>query len=354
MKLSGPANKTESPFDLTGAQWARLGSLQRLAWIEKAFRFWRRRGFPYYELSTEEIRAELKALAAIDGRHVIRGTSIHGSLAAIRLANCFHPRMWSVRVSRYKSPMECFKDDDCLMAVIHRAFRIWPERHGANASCLRRMLKSFSNCAAVSNFRPAVARAVIQKFSAEGETVVDFAAGYGGRLVGCLSLPRHYIGMEPCSAQVRGLRRCIDVIRSLGIVPGTAEIHEACAEDRLAQLPSKSSGLVFSSPPYFDWEKYSKQGTQSFIRYKTYPAWVENFLRPVVGESHRILAKGGYLAINTPNGDSRLSILEDVREAAKKSGLRLCRTYKLRLSKVPYLHPRNGKGKWEIIAVFKK
>jgi tRNA1(Val) A37 N6-methylase TrmN6 len=160
--------------------------------------------------------------------------------------------------------------------------------------------------------------------------------------------------MEPCSAQVRGLRRCVDVVRSLGIVPGTAEIHEACAEDSLAKLPSKCSGLVFSSPPYFDWEKYSKQETQSFIRYRTYSTWVESFLRPVVHESHRILANGGYLAINTPNGDSRLSILEDVRQAARKSGFRLHRTYKLRLSKVPYLHPRNGKGKWEIIAVFKK
>ena len=354
MKLSGPANKSESPFDLTGAQWARLGSRQRLAWIEKAFRYWRRRGFPYYELSMEEIRAELKALSAIDGRHVIRGTSIHGSHAGIRLANCFHPQMWAVRVSRYMSPMDCFKDDTCFKAALQRAFRIWPERHGANASCLRRMLKSFSNCAAVSNFRPSVARAVLQKFSRDNDPIVDFAAGYGGRLVGSLSLPRHYVGMEPCRAQVRGLRECIEVIRSLGVVPGTAEIHEACAEEQLPKMPSRSTGLVFSSPPYFDWERYSKQDTQSFIRYKTYSKWVESFLRPVVKESHRILANGGYLAINTPNGNSRLSILEDVRHAAKKAGFKPYRTYKLRLSKVPYLHPRNGEGKWETLVVFKK
>ena len=294
------------------------------------------------------------ALTGTDAGRVIRGAQILGSHAAIRLANCFHPQMWSVRVSRYKSPMDCFKDDDCLIAAMQRAFQIWPERHGANASCLRRILKTFSNCAAVSNFRPAVARAVIQKFSADGDTVVDFAAGYGGRLVGCLSLARHYIGMEPCSAQVRGLRRCIVVIRSFGLVPGTAQIHQACAEDRLAKLASKSSGLVFSSPPYFDWEKYSRQETQSFIRYKTYSMWVENFLCPVVRESHRILANGGYLAINTPNGNSRLSILEDVRRAARKSGFKLHRTYKMSLSKIPYLHPRNTTGKWEILEVFKK
>lgn len=331
-----------------------LGCRQKQVWIEKAFRYWRRRGFPYYELSMEEMQAELKALAAIDWRRVIRGTSIHGSHAAIRLANCFHPQMWEVHVSRYKSPMDCFNDDSCLKAAIQRAFRVWPDRHGANASCLRRMLKSFSNCAAVSNFRPAVSRALVQKFSQDGDTVVDFAAGYGGRLLGSLSLPRHYVGLEPCRAQVRGLRRCVKAVRSLGVVPGTADIHEACAEDLLPKIRPGSAGLVFSSPPYFDWEKYSQQDTQSFVRYKTYSKWVESFLRPVVSESHRILANGGYLAINTPNGSSRLSILEDVRDAARTAGFTRYQTYKLRLSKVPYLYPRNGEGKWEIIAVFRK
>lgn len=349
-----PPNKTESPFDLTGAQWARLSTRQKDGYVKKAFKYWRQHGFPYYRLSIKEMMAELKALSSIDARHVFQGNQIHGSHAAIRLANYFHPQMWAVPVSRYMSPMDCFKDDECLIAAIQRAFRIWPERHAANASCLRRMLKSFSNCAAVSNFRPAVARAVIQKFSGNGETVVDFAAGYGGRLIGSLSLARHYVGMEPCSAQVRGLRRCIDVVGSLRVVPGTAEIHEACAEDRLPGIPSKSTGLVFSSPPYFDWEKYSRQGTQSFMRYKTYSQWRECFLRPVIRESYRILTKGGYLAINTPNGNSRLSILNDVRDEAGNAGLKPHQTYKLRLSKVPYLHPRDGKCKWEIIAVFRK
>jgi hypothetical protein len=349
-----PPNKTESPFDLTGAQWAKLNTRQKDRYVMRAFRYWRQRGFPYYRLSIPEMTAELNALTSIDARQVIRRDQIHGSHAAIRLANYFHPQMWAVRVSRYMSPMDCFKDDKCLIAAIQRAFRIWPERHAANASCLRRMLKSFSNCAAVSNFRPSVARALIQKFSGDGETVVDFAAGYGGRLIGSLSLARHYVGMEPCSAQVRGLRRCINIVGSLRVTPGTAEIHEACAEDRMPKIRSKSTGLVFSSPPYFDWEKYSRQGTQSFMRYKTYSQWQQRFLCPVIRESYRILAKGGYLAINTPNGNSRLSILDDVRDAARKAGFKPYRTFKLRLSKVPYLYPRDGKCKWEIIAVFRK
>src|SRR5258708_35338217 len=96
------------------------------------------------------MRAELKALTGIDARRVIHGAQIHGSHAAIRLANCFHPQMWSVRVSRYKSPMDCFRADDSFMAAIQRPFRIWPERNCGNASWLRRKLKVFSYCLAVS------------------------------------------------------------------------------------------------------------------------------------------------------------------------------------------------------------
>jgi hypothetical protein len=300
------------------------------------------------------MRAELTWLNVVNVRDVFRGGKIHGSNAGVRLASCFHPQIWSVRVSRYKSPIDCFRDDLCLAGAIRRAFTVWPDRHGANASCLRRILKSFSNCAAASNFRPAVARAVIQKFSMDDDVVVDFAAGYGGRLVGCLTLLRHYIGIEPCGAQVRGLKSCIEVIGNLGITPGSAEIRQGCAEEMMPRLASSSTGLVFSSPPYFDWEKYSSQNTQSSVRYKTYSEWLESFLCPVISESHRVLVRGGHLAVNAPNGNSRLPLLEDLMRAARVVGFRLRRVYKLRLSKVPYLHPRGYRSKWEAIAVFQK
>lgn len=300
------------------------------------------------------MKAELARLSAVNAVDVFRNGKIRGSNAGVRVATSFHPQIWSVRVSRYRSPIACFRDDDCLTRAIRRAFMLWPDRHGANASSLRIILKTFSNCAAASNFRPAVARAVIQKFSDDDDVVVDFAAGYGGRLVGCLTLRRHYVGLEPCRAQVKGLRRCIKVIRGLGVTPGTAEIRQGCAEEMLGKLTSRSSTLVFSSPPYFDWERYSGHDTQSSVRYKTYSEWLEGFLSPVISESYRVLARGGHLAVNVPNGNSRLSLMENLVDIAKGVGFRLRRVYKMRLSKVAFLHPRGEVSKWEAIAVFQR
>jgi hypothetical protein len=349
-----PANKTESPFDLTGAEWAALSPRKQNFYVETAFHYWRRRGFPFYRLSDSEMVAEFARLSEIHITDVMYRNCLRGSNAGLRLANHFHPQMWSVRVSRYMSPMDCFMHDDYFRAAIRRSLSVWPERHGANASCIRRILKSFSNCAAVSNFRPVIARAIIARYTASGETVVDFSAGYGGRLVGALSLSRHYVGIDPCAMQVRGLRRCIAKLSQLKLTTGSARIYPGCAEVELPKLPSRFAQLVFTSPPYFDWEKYSNHPTQSSIRFRSYPDWLAGFLRPVVEQSYRVLANGGTLAVNFPNGGCRTTLLADLMRLTAGAGFRYLKTYQLRLSKVPYLHPRNESTKWEALAVFSK
>ena len=117
MSRRHPANKTEGPFDLTGSEWIRLTESQKAMLVEKAFRYWRRRGFPYYSLSAEQMMWELKALSRVQYRDVIRGNQIFGSNVGVTFASSFHRQMWSVRVSRYLSPMDCFRDNHCLRAV---------------------------------------------------------------------------------------------------------------------------------------------------------------------------------------------------------------------------------------------
>jgi hypothetical protein len=348
-----PHNKTEGPYDLTGEQWLRLGARERDRLVERAFRYWRGRGFPRFRLSKDEMLSQLQALARIEARDVIKGTCVFGPNIGVTLASSFHPQMWAVRVSRYKSPRDCFDDDSCLRGAIRRSLTVWPERHGANASCLRKMLKTYSNCAAVSNFKPAVARAIVQKYSSPGDVVVDFAAGYGGRLVGALTLDRHYLGIDPAPLQIRGLRRCLAAIQTLGIVPGVADIMEGCAEDLLPTLRSRSAGLVFSSPPYFDWEKYSQHKMQSFRRYRTYDDWIARFVGPIVEESRRILVKRGHLVVNVPNGQSRLPLLRDFSDLAARAGLSLHKRYRLQLIKAAHLYPPGGGLKYEALLVFR-
>jgi hypothetical protein len=92
---------------------------------------------------------------------------------------------------------------------------------------------------------------VFYRFSDDQDIVVDFSAGYGGRMLGALSMARHYIGIEPCGSQISGLRSMLDGLRREGGESST-EVLPGCAEDVMPLLPKGTAGLVFSSPPYFN------------------------------------------------------------------------------------------------------
>jgi hypothetical protein len=342
------------PLALRGREWTGLPAGKRAGVLSAAFSHWRRSGFPYYELSSDELTSEFNRLRNQDVTSIFQKEGALGSGTGLRIANYFHPRMWSVRVSRYRSPMDVFLDNDLLRKALARAWTIWPDRFGANASNLRRMLKTFPHTAAVSNFRPTLARGVIDRFSQPGNTVLDFSAGFGGRLVGCLTLQRAYIGIEPCRDQVAGLRENIRALSSVRVSGASARIYAGCAERVIRRIASRSVDLVFSSPPYYDWERYSNEETQSSVRYGSYDGWLAGFLRPCIEESCRALRPKGCMIVNV-SGKERRPFRDDVVQIADRAGFVLSREIPMLLARVPYLHPRTqGPYKPELLLVFRK
>jgi hypothetical protein len=349
--------KTEecASLQIRGAAWLKLGPKAREVVVERAFRFWRKHGFPYYRLSPLQVRQDMCTLLAKDPRSVFDGEDLRTSTAGLRLANSFQPHMWRTKVNRYLSPVQVFGDDVLLRKAIERSLSIWPDRFGASASCIRRMLKTYPGAASVSNYRPMIAKAIIHKYCPKGGTVVDFAAGYGGRLLGAIVARRNYIGIEPNRAQMKGFLRMSQRISAQGFDLPRLKFFHGTAEEELPRFEPACSQLVFSSPPFFNWEHYSWSNSQSFRRYPRYEMWVEGFLSPVIAQSYRILKRSGYLALNVTSGN-RLPTPAEVSNIATKAGFRcLATVHEMVVPKVPYLHPRNlGPVKRELIMVFRK
>lgn len=345
----------DSLLRLRGSDWAKLGAKSRAAVVHRAFKFWRRRGFPYYQLDARQIRQEFATLLQKDAGNVFSGRELRTSNAGLRLANSFQPAMWSARVNRYRSPIQIFNDDKLLKNAIERSLTLWPDRFGANASCLRRMLKTYPGSASVSNYRPMIAKAIISRYCPTDGRVVDFAAGYGGRLLGAIAAVRSYLGIEPNRNQVQGYVQMSQAIAKSGFTVPELKFLVGTAEEELPRLRSKTVNLVFSSPPFFDWEHYSNSHRQSFKRYPEYHLWLTQFLVPVMTESYRVLIPDGYLALNVTNGNRRPSP-EDVENAAIHAGFRTpLVVYEMMFPRVPYLHPRNGGPvKRELVMVFRK
>jgi SAM-dependent methyltransferase len=290
-----PKTSGDSRFRIMGRDWLLFPRKRQREWIEQVFRYWREHGFPYIEMTEQEIESELSCLIRTKLDGFVNGY-LSVSMVGLRLANFFHPQMWHVPVHDYKTVFERFQDDFCLKDCVEKAFRFFPNRNSTNGQCLRSTLRIYRGTTRVSNFRPTVALNLCARYSTSGATVLDFSAGYGGRLLGCMALPRKYIGIEPCSFQVEGLARMLARLNRR--LPGIATVIPGCAEDVLCNFKRSSVDLVLSSPPYFNHERYSTEQTQSYLRYPTYTEWRRRFLKKVICGTHRVLKPAGVFVLN--------------------------------------------------------
>jgi SAM-dependent methyltransferase len=322
-----------------------MANSDREIWTKRAFNHWRSAGFPYPTLAESELGTELERLKRVGARQLGQ-TLTRPSTVGLRLANSCHPQMWQARV-RGRSPLASFESDPILYRSLVKAIHFWPDRRCWNARCVR-ILMSIQNRARVSNFRPTVARALIDTLSTDGDEILDFSAGYGGRLLGAATLHRKYVGIDPAAAQCDGLRRLSSALGAM------TEIRHGCAEDVLPEFTSARFDLVFSSPPYFRLERYSEEESQSYKRYPDYRRWLRGFLRPVLEQSHRVLRRHGQLALNIQNVTG-YKIAEDALSIALPLFGAPERVYHLAMSTNPADKARRGNFlRTEPIFVFRK
>ena len=60
----------------------------------------------------------------------------------------------------------------------------------------------------------------------------------------------------------------------------------------------ESLDLCFTSPPYFDTEKYSDEETQSYKKFPTLDGWIDGFMRKTIDNCRYGLKPNGRLIIN--------------------------------------------------------
>jgi tRNA1(Val) A37 N6-methylase TrmN6 len=145
-----------------------------------------------------------------------------------------------------------------------------------------------------SQFRPSAAKAIYQHFGAE--RVLDFSSGWGDRLSAAMATDSitKYVGIDPNTELFSGYKKQISKFGNGKDI----EMVNLPAEDYFKDSRKDIFDLVLTSPPYFVIERYSKDATQSWVRYKKIDMWLRYFLFPVVSACCERLRSGGHLAIN--------------------------------------------------------
>ena len=105
-------------------------------------------------------------------------------------------------------------------------------------------------------------------------------------------------------------------------------------EDEVVKLPT--CDLVFTSPPYFGVEKYSKDENQSYLRYRKFDSWLVNFLFKIIQKSYNSLEKDGHLVLNISDvymNHTINKICEPMIEYCKELGFKHIGTFGMRMAK---------------------
>ena len=114
--------------------------------------------------------------------------------------------------------------------------------------------------------------------------------------------------------------------------------------------PKKNSlDFAFTSPPYFDTERYSNEKTQSFLKFTNIESWKDKFLRKTIDNVYRGLKQNKFMALNVADVKNHYDgFEEDTVAIAESVGFKLVDTFDYVLSS------QQSDSKSEPIYIFKK
>ena len=154
-----------------------------------------------------------------------------------------------------------------------------------------------------ATFIPCVARSI---YDAIAETllgrnvsdrslrVLDPCAGWGDRMVGamCSEAVGEYVGVDVNEAVFPGYEKLQNAMKTTlkESAPKVKMIHkpfEQCTEE----FPDSYFDIVFTSPPFFDYEVYSAENP-------TYKDWNKDFYTPLVDISRKALKENGLIVFH--------------------------------------------------------
>ncbi len=173
--------------------------------------------------------------------------------------------------------------------------------NNVNIISLREQL--FEKIKFCNNFRVTVVLTILSAFNAK--KYLDISAGWGDRLLAStLYNVDMYCGVDPNKDLHPYYTQIINTF-------ATNKNNFILIEDgfETAVLPDTKFDLVFSSPPFFDLEKYSSYENDSLTKYKSEKKWCDKFLMKSIYKAFTYLEKNGHMILyihSSPYVDKQL------------------------------------------------
>ena len=249
-----------------------------------------------------------------------------------------------------------FYDDKKLKRAIRICYDMREGHKLVYPTAIRRALELVTG-ENIQNFKPQNARALAEHLCPVlWGNVYDYSAGYGGRLLGisCSNMSYNYLGIDPNTETIKYLNYFNEILDEAVGFKGT--IVQNVSEE----YKPNDIDLAFSSPPYFNLEKYSDEETQCMVRYSTLDEWFSGYAEPTIENIYNSLNQDGIFATNIADyktyGKKEYKVVDDWITLSERIGFRHVGTIKMMLNTRPGVGNNKlaGREKFEGVYVFRK
>lgn len=199
-------------------------------------------------------------------------------------------RLSARREDQTLCPLERWATEpELIRTLINNSLRKYKQ---VNMKSLRDGL--YSNVRECTSFKSSLVVSLVQILG--GTSMLDFSAGWGDRLIGAIGAGlERYQGYDPNG----NLKPGHDAILSAFLSVEEREhftINYIGFED--APIEPDAFDLVFTSPPFFNFEHYTDLPGQSIELYPQLNEWLVHFLHASIVKSWQSLRVGGHLVIH--------------------------------------------------------
>ena len=206
----------------------------------------------------------------------------------------------------------------------------------------------------VANFPPKEARDIYFRYfpnslidSTEKLNCLDTSCGFGSRMSSVLLSGHNYFGIDPNIELQDKLMECAKFYYDNGFIDEnqSCSLYTQGSELFIDEL----EGIIdvsFTSPPYFNLEKYSDDESESTKHYDNYELWLEKFAKPTIKNTYKYLKVGGYAMINIKNISKKEPCYDDFINIFNLiQGFEYIETFDMEFSKKQYgMNYNNEKG----------
>ena len=187
--------------------------------------------------------------------------------------------------TRKNSPVAAWDNPEERKKIIERSGKFRPNL--SLGSRLRSVFQLYY--APILQFKPIVACYIYKKF--KPNTILDFSAGWGDRLLAAMVHNCNYIGIDTNKDLKKPYKEMVTFFK-----PHTkSKVKMYFKKAETVDYSKLNYDFVLTSPPYYDKETY-----HHMPKYKSYEDWLKKFLLKTVKKVFTSLKKGGVMGLHLP------------------------------------------------------